>query len=85
MQAHGAPDWDSKIEKGFFRGRDSRQERLDLAEMSLKHPDFINASITNYFFFKPDPAKHGPKSPYVSFLKFFEVIYIFVVDISNPV
>ena len=44
--------WADKIDKAFFRGRDSRQERLDLAHMSLQYPDMINASITNYFFFK---------------------------------
>lgn len=80
IQGHGASGWDSKIEKGFFRGRDSRQERLDLAEMSLKHPDYINASITNYFFFKPEPEKHGPKASFVSFLKFFEYKYQLNID-----
>ena len=44
--------WSEKIEKGFFRGRDSRQERLDLAEMSQKNSAEIDAAITAYFFFK---------------------------------
>lgn len=45
-------NWSEKVNKAFFRGRDSRQERLDLAQLSLQNPDLINASITNYFFFK---------------------------------
>ena len=44
--------WPEKIEKGFFRGRDSRQERLDLAEMSQKNSAEIDAAITAYFFFR---------------------------------
>lgn len=50
--------WDTKIGKGFFRGRDSRQERLDLAELAQKHPDKIDAAITAYFFFKGGNKLH---------------------------
>ena len=41
-----------KRDAAFFRGRDSRQERLDLAKMSRQNPEMIDAAITNYFFFK---------------------------------
>ena len=52
-------EWKEKVNKAFFRGRDSRQERLDLAQLSIQNPDMINASITNYFFFKGTPRFSG--------------------------
>lgn len=67
--------WAEKIEKGFFRGRDSRQERLDLAEMSQKNPELIDAAITRYFFFKEDESKHGPRSEHVPFADHFKFKY----------
>uniref|UniRef100_H2YEH4 Glycosyl transferase CAP10 domain-containing protein n=1 Tax=Ciona savignyi TaxID=51511 RepID=H2YEH4_CIOSA len=72
VQANTGPKWEKKVEKGFFRGRDSRQERLDLAAMSVKHPELINASITNYFFFKKDEKKFGKSVKPISFFDFFK-------------
>lgn len=72
--------WSEKIEKGFFRGRDSRQERLDLAELSVNRPDLVDAAITNYFFFKKDELKYGPKSSHVPFAEHFKYKYQVNVD-----
>ncbi|XP_034140437.1 protein O-glucosyltransferase 2 isoform X5 [Drosophila guanche] len=63
--------WDNKEEKGFFRGRDSRRERLNLIELARKFPDMINASITNFFFFRNEEQKYGPRVPHISFMEFF--------------
>ena len=41
----------------FWRGRDSRRERLDLVKMSDKHPDIIDAELTAMFFFKKEICK----------------------------
>ena len=67
--------WDSKISKAFFRGRDSRQERLDLAEIAHNDEtmkDLLDAGITNYFLFKEDPDKYGQKRKYTPFPDFFK-------------
>ena len=74
VQANTGPKWKNKAEKAFFRGRDSRQERLDLAAMSLKNPDLIDAKITNYFFFKKDEEKYGKSAKHISFFEFFKVL-----------
>ncbi|WAR13233.1 PLGT2-like protein [Mya arenaria] len=51
--------WTEKEEKGFWRGRDSRQERLDLVVMSRENPDDLDAKMTRMFFFKHDQEKYG--------------------------
>nr|XP_039254339.1 protein O-glucosyltransferase 2-like [Styela clava] len=61
VQANTGPNWEKKTNKGFFRGQDSSQERLDLAAMGLANPDFLDVAITNYFFFKHDEEKYGTK------------------------
>lgn len=71
--------WHEKIEKGFWRGRDSRRERLNLIDIAKQYPDLINASLTNFFFFRDEEHKYGPKEPHISFLEFFEV----KIDISK--
>lgn len=65
--------WNQKIEKGFWRGRDSRRERLNLVGLSRKFPEILNASLTNFFFFREDESKFGPKEPHISFFNFFDV------------
>lgn len=65
--------WDKKIEKAFWRGRDSRKERLRLIDIAREHPDLFNASLTNFFFFRDEEKYYGPKVPYISFFKFFDV------------
>ena len=65
--------WDKKIEKAFWRGRDSRRERLKLIGIAREYPDLFNASLTNFFFYRHEEKYYGPKVPLVSFFKFFEV------------
>jgi hypothetical protein len=49
--------WEEKTEELFWRGRDSRQERLDLVALAARQPNLrINASITAYFFFRDQEA-----------------------------
>lgn len=73
VQGNVAGLWESRIQKIFWRGRDSNRERLDLITMSRKHPDVINASLTNFFFFRNEEHVYGPKVPHVSFFEFFNV------------
>lgn len=72
--------WEQKIDKAFFRGRDSRRERLDLIDLARKNPELINASITNFFFFTDEMHKYGPKVGHISFLDFFEYKYQINID-----
>jgi hypothetical protein len=49
--------WEEKTDQLFWRGRDSRQERLDLVALAARQPHLrINASITAYFFFRDQEA-----------------------------
>lgn len=72
--------WNEKIEKAFFRGRDSRRERLDLIDVSRANPEFFNSSITNFFFFSDEIAKYGPKVGHISFAEFFRFKYQISID-----
>uniref|UniRef100_A0A1A9ZW80 CAP10 domain-containing protein n=1 Tax=Glossina pallidipes TaxID=7398 RepID=A0A1A9ZW80_GLOPL len=72
--------WELKEDKVFWRGRDSRRERLDLIDLSRKYPELINASITNFFFFRDEEQKYGPTVPYVSFMEFFKYKYQLNID-----
>ncbi|XP_002135782.3 protein O-glucosyltransferase 2-like [Drosophila pseudoobscura] len=72
--------WDNKEEIGFFRGRDSRRERLKLIDLARKFPDLINASITNFFFFRNEEQKYGPRVPHISFMEFFRYKYQLNID-----
>lgn len=65
--------WDEKESILFWRGRDSRRERLNLIEIARKTPELFNVSLTNFFFFRNEEAKYGPKSPHVPFFDFFKV------------
>ena len=67
--------WESRIDKAFWRGRDSSRERLKLIEISREHSDLFNVSLTNFFFFRNEQEKYGPKTDYISFFKFFDVSY----------
>ena len=73
IQRNSGVDWDSKIPKAFFRGRDSRQERLDLVKFSRNNSDLIDAEMTNYFFFR-DQEKELGKAEHISFFEFFKVL-----------
>lgn len=65
--------WENKTEQLFWRGRDSRRERLDLIDISRKHAELFNVSITNFFFFRDEIDKYGPAQNQVSFFHFFKV------------
>ena len=72
--------WDEKVAKAFFRGRDSRRERLELIDINRDHPDLFNSSITNFFFFTDEIAKYGPKVGHIPFTDFFEYKYQINID-----
>lgn len=73
VQANTGPKWAEKSEIAFWRGRDSRQERLALAELSRKRPDMVDAALTFMFFFPKNEEKYGPTVKPVSFFDFFKV------------
>lgn len=80
VQSHSGPIWSNKSSKAFWRGRDSRQERLDLVSLSRQHPDKIDAALTNFFFFRDREHVYGPKVPHVSFMYFFQYKYQISLD-----
>ena len=75
IQSNNDVPWDLKKTKAFWRGRDSRRERLDLINLARAHPHLINASLTNFFFFKEEEEEYGPKEKHISFFDFFDVKY----------
>jgi hypothetical protein len=72
--------WSEKIEKGFFRGRDSSRERLKLIDVARKYPHLFNCSITNFFFYTDEISKYGPKTPHISLFEFFKHKYQINMD-----
>ena len=70
--------WNEKDSRAFWRGRDSRQERLDLVFMSKQRPDLIDAALTNMFFYTDSESvkKYGPLVNRTSFYEFFKVTKI---------
>lgn len=66
------PVWSDKMDKAFFRGRDSREERLNLVTMSNENPELLDAGITAFFFFREREKELG-KAPLVGFFDFFKV------------
>lgn len=87
LSVQSTPDkkWEDKVNKAFWRGRDSRRERLNLVKISRQRPDLINASLTNFFFFREEESLYGPKEDHVSFFKFFDVIPYFTTIIFSIV
>lgn len=73
MQGMNSISWHEKQNKSYWRGRDSRQERLDLVKLSRKHPDLIDAGLTRFFFFRDVMNHYGPEVPTVPFSDFFKV------------
>ncbi|XP_021950618.1 protein O-glucosyltransferase 2 [Folsomia candida] len=80
VQSNSEKQWEDKIPKLFWKGRDSRKERLDLISIGRKHPNLINASLTNFFFFRDQEKIYGPKEPHVSFFRFFDYKYQLNID-----
>lgn len=73
VQSNNAVPWSAKKPVAFWRGRDSRQERLDLVALSRNSLDLFNVSLTNFFFFRDQEEEYGPKQKHVSFFDFFNV------------
>lgn len=65
--------WTEKQQKAFWRGRDARRERLKLMDIARQHEHLFNVSFTNFFFFRDEEEKYGPKVAHMSFFDFFEV------------
>ncbi|KAB7496132.1 KDEL motif-containing protein 1, partial [Armadillidium nasatum] len=80
IQSNNKVPWKDKKPIAFWRGRDSRRERLDLITLGKKHPDIFNVSLTNFFFFRDEEEKYGPKAKYESFFKFFDYKYQISID-----
>ncbi|XP_071116529.1 protein O-glucosyltransferase 2-like [Haliotis cracherodii] len=80
VQGNTGPRWEEKSDVAFWRGRDSREERLQLVQMARQHPDKINASLTNMFFFPKDENKYGKLVKPVSFFSFFQHKYQLNLD-----
>lgn len=80
VQANTGPPWPQKNSTAFWRGRDSRQERLELVKLSRAHPTLIDAAFTNFFFFKHDESLYGPLVKHVSFFDFFKYKYQINID-----
>ena len=73
VQSHNSRSWSNKSDLAFWRGRDSRQERLELVKLSRKHPEIIDAKLTNMFFFPKNEELYGEIVKAISFLDFFDV------------
>ncbi|XP_065578859.1 protein O-glucosyltransferase 2-like [Artemia franciscana] len=80
VQGNSELQWDQKYNKSFWRGRDSRRERLNLIDLAKKHPDLIDAKITNFFFFRDEMEEYGGSSSSISFFKFFQYKYQINID-----
>ncbi|KAK1797725.1 hypothetical protein P4O66_008091, partial [Electrophorus voltai] len=72
VQGNTGPPWAEKNSTGFWRGRDSRRERLELVKMARANPTLMDAAFTNFFFFKHDENLYGPLVKHVSFFDFFK-------------
>ncbi|XP_017771348.1 PREDICTED: KDEL motif-containing protein 1-like [Nicrophorus vespilloides] len=80
VQGNNDRSWDEKEPVAFWRGRDSNAARLKLIEIAKDNPDMFNASLTNFFFYRDQEAKYGPKSEHISFYKFFDYKYQVSID-----
>lgn len=74
--------WDKKVEIGYFRGRDSNPSRLTLCELSMEHPEDINARLTWNLHNKKgqDPKKYGEQVKHVTYQDMGEFKYQVLVD-----
>lgn len=74
------PAWSEKIPLGFWRGRDSREQRLDLCRLSRGYPDKIDAKLTQSLFFSHVPSLYGEIAKKVPFKSFFDYKYQISLD-----
>lgn len=74
--------FEEKLNKVFFRGRDSNRIRLLMVLFSKENPEVIDAGLTNFFFFREesDLKKYGPKVPHVPLFDFFKHKYLVSID-----
>ena len=79
---NAGPPWEDKIPKAFFRGRDSRQERLDLVRLYRNMTELFDVGLTNFFFFEYNPELYGPKHKAISFFEFFKVEIQFLYTLT---
>ncbi|XP_036283196.1 protein O-glucosyltransferase 3 [Pipistrellus kuhlii] len=79
IQGNTGPSWANKTEKAFFRGRDSREERLQLVQLAKENPELLDAGITGYFFFQEKEKELG-KAKLIGFFDFFKYKYQVNVD-----
>ncbi|XP_041054964.1 protein O-glucosyltransferase 3 [Carcharodon carcharias] len=79
IQGQTGPAWCNKTEQAFWRGRDSREERLKLVRISRNNPELLDAGITAYFFFREEEKELG-KAQLISFFDFFKYKYQVNVD-----
>lgn len=47
-QGWGTRKWNTKDPRAAFRGRDSNPVRVQLAQLSSKHPDVLDVAITSW-------------------------------------
>jgi len=80
VQQHtGAKKWKDKIPKALFRGRDSNEGRLKLAEWNKTEP-LLDAGITSYNFRTINETKWGPKADFVPLSKMGDWKYNLLID-----
>ncbi|KAL4232394.1 Protein O-glucosyltransferase 2 [Mactra antiquata] len=72
--------WESKTEVGYFCGRDSSQDRLDLVMLARKYPEYIDARFNRMLAFEHDVDKYGDIVEHVPFLDFFKYKYQISID-----
>lgn len=65
-----------KLSKAIWRGRDSRKERLELAELSRQNPADLDAGITAFFFFPEDENLKTARVPMSDFSKYQMILNI---------
>jgi len=80
VQQHtGDKKWKDKIPKALFRGRDSNEGRLKLAEWNKTEP-LLDAGITSYNFRPINETKWGPKADFVPLSKMGDWKYNLLID-----
>ncbi|XP_060063782.1 protein O-glucosyltransferase 2-like [Ylistrum balloti] len=80
VQGNTGVTWVNKTNQAFWRGRDSRQERLNLVQLSRRKPHLLDAALTHMFFFSKDENKYGPLVKTVPFFEFFKYKYQINID-----